>query len=308
MRGALIKWEMPIWWGLVIGAFVYSIIFGGKDWETIYRPAALGDYAGHPLVGNPLYLLFFFWPLARFLPVNVGGAIIVLFTLLVIHCISQLTGVNRWLITFSYPALWMIKMAQIDAFILLGVVIGWWSIEHDKPYWQGVATLLLLLKPQIGAPISVVFLVWQHNWRAFVISSLVFMASLAVFGFWPLPWFEKLLTLSQGATTGGDFAITGNSISLFPYGAFFFLLILLPFYSRKERTAAIIAATMLSVPYAAYYSILAAMAFPLPLCIYIVISLPLLGSIGWWALLGPISIIVFPLIKKVIETMYKPVS
>lgn len=304
LRSFLTKWEAPIWWGIVVGAFIYSTIYGGLDWVN-YRSATLGDYTTHPYVGNPTYIVFLFWPLAYWLPANVGAAVVVLLNLLSINWVSKITGVNRWLIIFSYPALWIIKMAQTDGLILLGVCIGWWAIKHNKPYWQGVATLLLFLKPQTGIPIALVYLIWQRNWRSLVISTSVIVASFAVFGFWPIPWLDKLFSFSRGITTGGNFATTGNSIDLFPYGLLFFLVPLLPFYTRKERITAIIAASMLSVPYAGYYSIIAAMAFSLPIWVYVMISLPLLGTIGWWAILGPLSLLLYPTINKLFEIFRK---
>jgi len=285
------------WWGTTVGAVCFSLLNGAQDWEGVYRSATLIDFATHVGTANPLYVMFLFYPLAL-LPSRVGGAALVALSMVSIWLTSKLTDANRWLILLSYPALWMIKMGQIDALVMLGAALGWWAVKNGRPYWQGAATLLLCLKPHIGAPLALVYLWWQRDLRAFVVSGAVVLASLLAYGVWPVVWLQKLIGFTQEAAQGGGhFILSANYIGLFPYGLVFFLFPLLPMYHRQERSTAILAASMLASPYAGPYSILAAMAFPLPLWVYGLISLPLLPHIGWWALAGPISVVLYPLVN-----------
>lgn len=288
-----------VWWGVAIGAVGFSLLHGGQDWTTIYLPATEAGFTTAPKVGNPTYILLLFQPLS-YLPPNVGGAIIVALSIISIWLTARLTNVNRWLILISYPSLWMIKMAQIDALVMLGVALGWWAIEHKKPYWQGVATLLLCLKPQIGGFLALIYLWWQRDYRAFVISGSVGLFSLLLYGPWIGLWFNKLLFAGELASQSeGDFISTGNSIGLFPYGLLFLAIpfIFSNIYSSQEQITAIITASMLAAPYAAYYSILSTMAFPLPFWIYGLISLPLIGPIGWASLFVFFIIIFHPIVR-----------
>lgn len=300
--------EEIIWWALGLGVIIGLILIQdqsdviGRDWLTIYRPATLSDdFLHYATVANPLYVLFIFRPLAL-LPPLAGYFILMSLSIITFRLIAYLSSVNKWLIFPSFPALWMLVYGQIDAYVALGVGLGAWAIRFKKPYWQGVAILLLCLKPHVGGILALVYLVWQRDWRAFVIGVIVGLLSLAFFGlWWPIEWVNRLLFESSVAAQGAGFSNQDNSfnnIGLFPFGLLFWPLVLIP-YSRTQKIPAIISASILSSPYGGSYSLVSTMAMPLPILIYPVLSLPLLGPFGYTLIIAaPIALILWPLVKK----------
>jgi hypothetical protein len=220
-------------------------------------------------------------------------------TIAVILVTARLTGANNWLILCSYPALYVIKMTQIDGLILLGAAIGAWAIRNQKPYWQGISTLLLCLKPQAGLLLAVYYLWRQRDWRALSVSTAVIAISFVCFGSWPLPWFQKMLV------GGSRFALAGNSIGLFPYGLVLIPVALFaPGYTVNQRYVALIVASILASPYAGYHSLLASLAFPLPYWLYILVSVPLVYPPGWLAAIAPIAMILYPVTTYLVNKIW----
>ncbi len=302
------NFEEVVWWALAIGAAV-GLVFVvddpaniiGRDWQTIYRPATLSDdFIHYATVANPPYILFVFYPFALLTPL-IGYFGIMVLTILSFRLTAYLSSFNKWLIFPSFPALWMLVYGQIDGWVMLGVAIGAWAIQSKKPYYQGVATLLLFLKPHVGAVLALIYLIWQWNWRSFVVSISVCLLSLIFFGVkWPIEWVTRLLfetsLASQAQGFSGD-ANSFNNVGLFPYGLMAWLLLLIP-YPKEEKIAAIVAASILSSPYAGGYSLLSTMGVSLPILVYPMLSFPFLGSIGYkLILIAPITLIIWPLIK-----------
>lgn len=304
------KYEEVIWWGVGIG-FIFALpIFSsqiellGNDWFQIYRPATISDnYLIAGLTANPLYVLFIFWPLAQ-LPATVGYFTLILINILAFRLIAHLSGINKWLIFPSFPSLWMLIYAQIDVLVALGVIIGWWAIKNNRPNWQGCATVLLFLKPHIGGALALVYLFWQKDKRSFIVIGIVGAASLFAFGIlWPIEWVTYLFAeVINAANISGfnDDRNAWNNIGLFPYGLLSWLLVLLP-YPRKYKIPAIISASILSVPYAGAYSLLAIMAVQLPIWVYPILSLPLVHPLGYTLIIiAPIAMVTYPVIKYLV--------
>lgn len=289
------KYRYTIWLGVLVGAMTWAYLDGGVEWPKTYLPATLSDFTRATYVGNPSYVLFLFLPLSLF-PVKLGTAMIVGITIVAILATARLTGANEWLMLCSYPALYVLKMTQIDGLVLLGVAIGAWAVKNQKPYWQGVSTLLLCLKPQAGFVLAMYYLWRQRNWKALVVSAVVIAISFACFGFWLWPWFQKILV------SGSDFVRAGNSIGLFPYGLVLIPVALLaPGYTNCQRYIALVAASILASPYAGYHSLLASMAFPLPNWLYILLFVPLVYPIGWLSIIAPIGIVLYPAINYFVQ-------
>jgi hypothetical protein len=284
-----------IWMGAAVGATVFAFLKPGDDWILVYRPAVLAGFSDFPNVANPTYVLLILGPLAM-LPAGFGAAFIVGSTFLSAWLAEKLTGASRWLIMLSYPAVWMIMYAQIDAWVMLGVALGYWAIRNNKPYAQGAAVVLLFIKPQVTLPL-IIYYVWkQRSWKPFAVILAFLAASMLILGPWPVAWADKIIRVSLLSAGGtGVFSHAGNSIGLFPYGIVFLLsAALLPGYDLRRRSAALLAGTLLASPYAGYYSLLTAMALPLPLILYPLISLPLIALIGWWEITPIIVLIYYP--------------
>jgi hypothetical protein len=274
IKRIILRYEEVAWWGLGLGLLIAlpfvpdNAAVIGRDWITIYRPAVISErYLSEGLIANPSYILFLFKAIALLPPV-VGYQAIILISVLSFRLISQLSGINKWLIFPSFPSLWMLVYGQIDALTALGVALGWWAIRNKRPYWQGMATLLLFIKPHVGGLLAIYYLVWQRDRRAFVISGSVFAASMLWFGFeWPIDYVNSLIRETiNGANSSGfnSLANAFNNIGLFPIGLTFFIFLFLP-APREKRILAVISASLLASPYAGNYSMLATMAVQLPL-------------------------------------------
>jgi len=276
------RWAIA-WWGIalgiVIGCGLNSI--SGFDWVHFYYPRA-HDFAPTSVI-NPMWIYLVVAPIA-YLPIRVGYVVFSLVNVSLIWLGSRLTGVNRFALLLSFPALWVLWYGQLDIFVMLGVALGFWAVQHQKPAWLGVALLLLLVKPHIGGPLAVVYFMWSRNWRTVVVFGAVLLLTLIIWGVeWPIIWIKSLFRVATPPpeatiTTAGQW----TNISLFPYGLLAWLVVLLPM-PRVERATAILSATFLSVPYAATYSLIALLVLPVSWWVYVLSSVPLvLGPNGYW--------------------------
>ncbi|MGW8319541.1 MAG: glycosyltransferase family 87 protein, partial [Candidatus Promineifilaceae bacterium] len=283
--------------GLVVIADQSEVII--RDWRENYRPAVIsGDYLGYRNIYNPSYVVLLLGPLAL-LPLKAGFALLGLMSVVCFRLAAYFSRVSKWLIFPSFPALWVLVYGQLDALVALGVALGWWAIRNKRPYWQGAATLLLVLKPHVGGLLALVYLLWQRDRRALVVSGVFVLATLPFFGLWPIQWL-KVLFVEANLSTGGAGQNTAvnewNNIGLYPYGLLLLPLLLVP-YAREQKIPAVISASLLASPYAGAYTLMAVMGVPLPLVIYPILSLPLFTQAGYdLIILAPLALVIYPVI------------
>ena len=272
-----------VWWGVAVGIVIGCGLnaISGFDWVHFYYPRAQ-DFAPETVI-NPMWLYLLIAPLG-YLPMRVSYVLFSLVNVGLLWLGSRLTGVNRFALLISFPALWVLWYGQLDILVMAGVAVGFWAAQSRRPIWLGVALLLLLIKPHIGAPLAFLYFWWLRDWRVLAVCGAVLLLTLIIWGFrWPLIWINSLV---QVATPPPDAPLTTTgqqtNISLFPYGVLAWLVLLLPM-SRLERAIGTLAATFLSVPYAATYSLVTLLVLPVPWWVYLVSSVPLLlGPQGYW--------------------------
>jgi hypothetical protein len=99
----------------------------------------------------------------------------------------------------------------------------------------------------------------------------VFLYSLLLYGWWLPGWLNHTLNQSVGPTTFFD-----GGLGAFPWGllAWLPLIVGYRYYQQKEAAAAIISATILSVPYAGEYGVMVYLGLPLAWFSYL-FALPL---------------------------------
>lgn len=271
--------------GFVIGFQILAV--GGYEWPLFREATLSADFMTQP-VANPPYLGIILYPFALF-PVRVG---IFLFSLVSIGClyaVHRLTGVNKWLLLAIYPALRVLFYSQLDVLTLLGAGLGLWAIRERKPLLVGLAITLLGIKPQVGLVLALVYLVWARDWRVLIVPSIVGILSILRYGFWPVTWPTHVLEFN---------AWRGNtSLVIFPWGLLIWPIIFnwRRLYTQEQLVMAIVAANLMSATHAEPYSLLTAMAFPHPLWLYPLFTIPLL--INHRALLiGLVMVPLYPLI------------
>ncbi len=91
---------------------------------------------------------------------------------------------------------------QIDAFPLLGVMLGWWAIRRERPLWLGLALLLMSIKPVNLSLVGALYLAAIRDWprrdwlRVLGLPLVAVLVSGVIFGFdWPLRYLEHLRAL-----------------------------------------------------------------------------------------------------------------
>jgi len=305
------RYEEVIWWGAAVGVVIGLFVIADttevimRDWREYYRPATLsGDYLGYRNTANPTFVVLLFAPLAA-LPIKVGFLILNLITVITFRLTARLSNINKWLIFPSFPALWMVVYGQIDALVALGVALGWWAIKNKRPYWQGLATILLILKPHVTGLLAICYLFWQKDRRAFVVSISFLLVTLVIFGLWPIKWLTTLFS-ETGLAVGGQGQNTSvnewNNIGLYPWGLLLLPLLLVP-YAREKKIPALISASLLASPYAGAYTLMAVMGVSLPMLTYPVLSLPLFDQLlfrrGYdLIVIAPLALVLYPVVQR----------
>lgn len=282
-------------YGLLIGLLVWIPFFAGYEWHGTFGPATRTDYAAHPLVANPPYILFIFKPLAL-LPPSAAIAALTLLTLGAIKASSKLTKVDPWLLLFSGPAVFVLLHSQIDGWVMFGVALGWWAVKRRSGFWLGLAGLILLLKPQSGLVVFLIYLLilaWKNKIQAGLTIAIVLLCvelSWLFHGVWLETWLTKILSWTK---------IKKHSVGIFPWGLLSFVPIVLwrRRYTETQRFAAIVAASLLSSPYAGSSNVMAAFAFPHPNWLYLLSWIVILRRIPYLILIPPLTIIIYPILR-----------
>ena len=254
-------------------AFGYVISYqllavGGYEWALFQEAAFQGGLAAR--VANPPYIFALLYPLLL-LPLRMGVFISSLIGITAVYTTHRLTGINKWLLLFSFPVLQNLFSAQLDPLSMLGVALGWWAIREKRPYHLGISLVLLGIKPHVTGALAVVYLIWGWQPAVLVAPVLVMLYSFALYGFWLPGWFESIVGQSSGTTPFFD-----GGVGLYPYGLLLWLPILLGrrLYSQLQLANAVIAATILSMPYVGPYSVMAFLGLPVSWMTYLFV-LPL---------------------------------
>jgi hypothetical protein len=180
-----------IWWSIAF-AFVigYAINFtkglSGFDWFHFYYPQA--RYVSAERLINPLWVYFVLGPISR-LPLLVSYILFLVLNVVMLWIGSQLAGGQRFLLLFSFPAFWVLWFGQLDGFVLLGTALGLKALDSEDPISMGLAILLLLVKPHIGGPLAVLYLLWSRKRETILVIIGIVLLSMAVWGWdWLALW------------------------------------------------------------------------------------------------------------------------
>ena len=168
-------------------AYLYLPI--GQDWNAGYRPATELMLQGtspyqHRYIAVPPWTFLPLMPFAL-LPPQVDRAVLFTVSLLAFTYTAyrlKSKPLHLLFIIFSYPVLFSLLYGNLEWLISLGFVLP-----------PQIGLFFVFIKPQLGAPIAVFWLIeaWRDGKlreviRVFAPITLAFLASFLIFGLWPL--------------------------------------------------------------------------------------------------------------------------
>ena len=289
------------WLGIAV-IFSALIAFSGNgyEWRYVYEPAVASNFS-HGAVANPHYILLIFHPLSL-LPINLAVFIISILSFGCLYIIQNLTGAGRWSALIFSQTIYVLLVAQIDLWIALGAALGFFALGRRNGGLLGVSLAILMLKPQLGLVPATIYFFQSTRKRMALLTALtagsIILLSFVTHGFWVMRWMQKILSWSQSEIS--------HNISLYPYGIvlFVFPIIFRKFYTPTQWYSALMSSSMLSVPYAAEYSVVAVLAFPQPIWFYLSSWAVILLPAPFRGAILPIALVIYPL-AQILWTRYR---
>jgi hypothetical protein len=204
-------------WLIYLGVFIFSLIgfyyliIDGVDYFWTYYPVTINWLEGRTQLYDELSRGLYntpwlIWLLAPFtqLPYQFGLSVLRAISILImVYTIFSLTekvkGYSRLLSLalgiFNLHILDLIIRGQIDAFTVLGVILG---LQSKNWTTSGLAYVFLAIKPPNTIPIMVYFFIrtWQlkgyrEALKGLIIPIGVFLLSLVLHGLWFVRWFQS---------------------------------------------------------------------------------------------------------------------
>ena len=190
---------------------------GGWDFFQAFRRDTLsGNYGFKTWHPYPIYWLIY--PFA-ILPAKIGFLVWNLASAVCFVVAIRLWNGRYLNFALSLPLFWMFYAGQIDGFIALGLALA----VLANPYVAGVGLVLLTIKPQVGFLPILFVLFHRRDWRMLVVPSVVFVLSLAQWGWWIPEWIASILEIEKADEV--------TNITLYPYS-----LLLLPLLWFKRSS------------------------------------------------------------------------
>src|SRR5258708_6529244 len=145
------------------------------------------------------WLLTILVPLAL-LPINVGQAILTVSSILgIMLCLRLLQGSRSmpfWVLALALANLHTFDVlirGQVDVFVLVGCVLGWWAFQKRRPWLLSLAFALIAIKPISAVLPALALLLAILRWplidklKAISLPIALVVLSGFIFGFdWPL--------------------------------------------------------------------------------------------------------------------------
>jgi hypothetical protein len=205
---------------------------------------------------NPWHAMWILLPI-RLIPVSVILPVWVLVSTIGVYWGALKLDVNPALGFLCFPMLGMLWLGQIDAVILIGLML---ALISPSPYVRGFGLLLASIKPQISGIPTLIFLWYDHeHFKTLLIPALFFAATTVAWGVdWPIRWLLSDPEPSPHVWRMGN---------LYPAGMIAFAAIFLVKGLREKIVVSLYAAAI-GLPWFGSYSHMIFLAFFMP----------------WWAL------------------------
>lgn len=273
------KWTTRQWMVVTLVAVcvwaLFAFIGPGSDFircytDMVLRPERLKEVAIYPWTVNPPYLAVFMAPFIT-LPGRAGYILFVGLTIASYVCGAYLLGGKPILVILSAHMMWVLWWGQLEGWGILGVILGWSALQRKSWPLMFLALTLASFKPQISAVPVIAMWWWLGNpgrWKAAAAMLALFLASIWIWGPWPLWYYQGIFEY----VGDGHFGPWNASLGLYALPVFLPAL-LLPL-DREKRLIALTASFYIASPYQPYYSTLPLLCFAVP----------------WWAYLNLIYI------------------
>jgi hypothetical protein len=242
-RRFLSPWFVGSAIGLIVGC---SMSGGGFDAYFVFLTDTLRTVP--PTVHLLLKpIAIFDWPYSY--------ALLILLIALSVWWVKQHFFGRWWLALFSAPVIWEIWSGQIEWMIAVGIVLAFLVLENRaRPYWLGLAWVLMISKPWIGIfPLFVLTLMIfkEFSWKPLVQASAVAIGLVFLTFLYNPDWYLTGAIWSPITLANFHTNMQTNG-ALFPWGIIAWLLV--PgARSRTEVVNRVMAAGLLSMPYLHLY-------------------------------------------------------
>ena len=163
-----------MWVAATLGlAVVLSwVLLPGYDLYGLFLPAVRDVWAGRftyaawPLFTNPPWALVLMLPLGLLTPPLAHGLIVAV-TIVVVYRVMR--GYRRMKVSFplaviSTPLIALAWVGQLEAFSLLGAILGFEAVQQKRPWTLAGALLLLSIKPQETWLVAILLVVSARHW------------------------------------------------------------------------------------------------------------------------------------------------
>jgi Glycosyltransferase family 87 len=278
----------------------YYLVIDGVDYYFTYYSITQNWLGGRSILFdemsrglfNPPWLIWLTTPFVL-LPYQFGLSVLRAVTMVVLvygimTLTEQIKGYPRLLALafgiFNFHILDLIVRGQIDAFAVLGAVLG---LRSKNWVTMGLAITLLAVKPPNTIPLIIYFLIITRresglveSLKSLIIPAGVFLLSIFMHGFWFLRWLDNYKSLEPFDTWKVTIWRAAEVLKLPVFVPILFVLIVLAvafwlwrFARTKEaQVALIISTTFMVTIYALSYHYILIFA----------IIFPLLVSWRWW--------------------------
>lgn len=242
------------WW------VVFFYLPSGHDLLYYYVPALKGDF----VFFYPFWVRWFIQPLA-WISYPFNQWLLMTITLIVIALVVRPSKANPFQLFLAFPLVWNLWYGQVETFSAVGLLMVWLGLQRSDYRLLNIGFILASFKPHITGPAMLLIWLWLPGWQARLraiwgLAALVAL-SFIVFGLtWPLEWVHNIGQIS--------FVDSYSNASLFRWLGWSVFLLWLPALliplAREQRFIAVIATTLVTLPYIPVYSHLALYFWAMP--------------------------------------------
>jgi len=164
------------------------------DLYYFFRPAVWAWLAGESPYGVPGYVNPPWTPLLTLPfalgPLQLGHGLLFLFSCAVLAGAVRAFGGRHWIllgVLTAPPTLSLLALGQIDGWVLVGLLLGRWAVRRGQWAGLGVALALVLVKPQVGGLVALLWLWtlrWNLKWPALTLVGAIWLLTCLVVGVW----------------------------------------------------------------------------------------------------------------------------